>query len=201
MLAAGFGWVNSGAVTNGISAAGLGSDSEGIALRPGTGTVWIADESTSTISEFSLGTGAKVGSVPVPEIYRPANVQNNLGLEALSYGAGKLWTANEEALKSDGALSTTRSGSWVRIQEFGGDDFAPGGQYAYRTEPIRAMSPFITVERSGLVDLLALPDGRVLSLERWEEGDDPGPPELSLGRRIDPAAPLLLPGDGRSVYR
>ena len=44
-------------------------------------------------------------------------------------------------------------------------------------------------------------DGRVLSLERWEEGDDPGPPELSLGRRIDPAAPLLLPGDGRSVYR
>ena len=166
VLAAGFGWVNSGAVTNGISAAGLGSDSEGIALRPGTGTVWIADESTSTISEFSLGTGAKVGSVPVPEIYRPANVQNNLGLEALSYGAGKLWTANEEALKSDGALSTTRSGSWVRIQEFGGDDFAPGGQYAYRTEPIRAMSPFITVERSGLVDLLALPDGRVLSLER-----------------------------------
>ena len=108
MLAAGFGWVNSGAVTNGISAAGLGSDSEGIALRTGTGTVWIADESTSTISEFSIGTGAKVGSVPVPEIYRPANVQNNLGLEALSYGAGKLWTANEEALKSDGALSTTR---------------------------------------------------------------------------------------------
>jgi hypothetical protein len=44
-------------------------------------------------------------------------------------------------------------------------------------------------------------DGRVLSLERWEEGDEPGPPELSLGRRIDPAAPLLLPGDGRSVYR
>jgi hypothetical protein len=44
-------------------------------------------------------------------------------------------------------------------------------------------------------------DGRVLSLERWEEGEDPGPPELSLGLRIDPAAPLLLPGDGRSVYR
>ncbi|MDM7952842.1 MAG: DUF4178 domain-containing protein [Cyanobium sp. CZS 25K] len=44
-------------------------------------------------------------------------------------------------------------------------------------------------------------DGRVLSLERWEEGKDPGPPELSLGRRIDPAAPRLLPGDGRSVYR
>lgn len=166
VLAAGFGWVNSGAVASGISAPALGSDSEGIALRPGTGTAWISDESTSTISEFSLGTGLKVGAVAVPAIYRPANVQNNFGLEALSYGAGKLWTANEEALKSDGSLSTTRSGSWVRIQEFGGADFTAAGQYAYRTERISGLSPFITVERSGLVDLLALPDGRVLSLER-----------------------------------
>lgn len=166
VLAAGFGWVNSGAVATGISAPALGSDSEGIALRPGTGTAWISDESTSTISEFSLGTGLKVGAVEVPAIYRPANVQNNFGLEALSYGAGKLWTANEEALKSDGSVSTTRSGSWVRIQEFGGADFTPTGQYAYRTERIGGLSPFITVERSGLVDLLALPDGRVLSLER-----------------------------------
>ena len=166
VLAAGFGWVNSGAVATGISAPALGSDSEGIALRPGTGTAWISDESTSTISEFSLGTGLKVDAVAVPAIYRPANVQNNFGLEALSYGAGKLWTANEEALKSDGSLSTTRSGSWVRIQEFGGADFAALAQYAYRTERISGLSPFITVERSGLVDLLALPDGRVLSLER-----------------------------------
>lgn len=166
VVAAGVGWVNSGAVATGISAAALGSDSEGIALRPGAGTVWISDESTSTITEFSLASGAKVGSVPVPAIYRPANVQNNLGLEALSFGAGKLWTANEEALKSDGPISTSRSGSWVRIQQFGGDDFAPTGQFAYRTERITAMSPFITAERSGLVDLLALPDGRVLSLER-----------------------------------
>ncbi|WP_216903294.1 DUF4178 domain-containing protein [Synechococcus sp. CCY 9618] len=44
-------------------------------------------------------------------------------------------------------------------------------------------------------------DGRMLSLERWDDGVDPGPPELSLGRRIDPAAPVLLPGDGHSVYR
>lgn len=44
-------------------------------------------------------------------------------------------------------------------------------------------------------------DGRVLSLERWEEGDASGPPELSLGHRIDPADPVLLPGDGRTVYR
>jgi hypothetical protein len=165
-LAGGFGWVNSSVISGGISAPAMGRDSEGIAVRPGTNTAWVSDEIASTITEFSLSTGAKVGAVAVPEIYRPANVQNNMGLEALAYGAGKLWTANEEALRPDGPLSSTSSGSWVRIQEFGGEDLAPMTQYAYRTNRISAMSPFITVERSGLVDLLALPDGRVLALER-----------------------------------
>jgi hypothetical protein len=165
-LAAGFGWVNDGAVSVGISAPDLGPDSEGIAIEPDRGTAWVSDEISSTISEFNLSTGEKVGEVAVPEIYRPANVANNMGLEALTYGAGVLWAANEEALKSDGPQSSTASGSWVRIQQFTGEDLSPALQFAYRTDPITAMSPFITVERSGLVDLLALPDGRLLSLER-----------------------------------
>lgn len=161
-----FGWVTSGLVTGGLNTPGMGRDSEGIALRPGTNNVWVTDEIDSTITEFSLSDGAKVSSVAVPEIYRPANVQNNLGLESLTYGAAKLWTANEEALKPDGSISTTRTGSWVRVQQFAGEDLAPTVQYAYRTDRISGMSPFISVERSGLVDLLALPDGRVLALER-----------------------------------
>lgn len=161
-----FGWVTSGLVTGGLNAPGMGRDSEGIALRPGANNVWVTDEIDSTITEFSLSDGAKVGSVAVPEIYRPANIQNNLGLESLTYGAAKLWTANEEALKPDGSISTTRTGSWVRVQQFAGEDLAPTMQYAYRTDRISGMSPFIAVERSGLVDLLALPDGRVLALER-----------------------------------
>lgn len=161
-----FGWVTSGLVTGGLNTPGMGRDSEGIALRPGANNVWVTDEIDSTITEFSLSDGAKVGSVAVPEIYRPANVQNNLGLESLTYGAAKLWTANEEALKPDGSISTTRTGSWVRVQQFAGEDLAPTVQYAYRTDRISGMSPFISVERSGLVDLLALPDGRVLALER-----------------------------------
>ena len=160
------GRIRSSQVTGSISAPGMGTDSEGIALGPEGHSVWISDEVASSITEFSLATGLKVDSVTVPDIYRPANVQNNMGLESLSYSRGKLWTANEEALKPDGALSTTSAGSWVRIQEFDGPDLTPGTQYAYRTDPISRMSPFITVERSGLVDLLALPDGNVLALER-----------------------------------
>lgn len=160
------GRIRSTLVTGGINAPGLGSDSEGIALGPGRDRVWVSDEVASTITEFDLATGLTTGSVSVPDIYRRANVQNNMGLESLTYGAGALWTANEEALRPDGALSTTAAGSWVRIQEFGGPDLAPRRQFAYRTDPISRMSPFVDVERSGLVDLLALPNGQILALER-----------------------------------
>ena len=98
------GRIRSSLVTSGISAPAMGSDSEGIALRPGRSSVWVSDETTSSISEFSLSTGAKIGEVDVPDIYRSANVQDYRGLESLTYGEDTLWTANEEALQPDGSL-------------------------------------------------------------------------------------------------
>lgn len=41
--------------------------------------VWVSDEIASTITEFSPSDGAKTGSVEVPSIYRPANVQGDFG--------------------------------------------------------------------------------------------------------------------------
>jgi len=160
------GWIRSPIVAGSIDVPTMGRDSEGIALSPERKSAWVADEIDSSITQYSLATGLMLGAVTVPSIYRPANVQSNRGLESLSYAAGKLWTANEEALWPDGPLSTTTAGSWVRIQRFGGPDLTPESQYAYRTDPIAGMSPFTTAERSGLVDLLALPDGQMLTLER-----------------------------------
>ena len=160
------GGIRTGYVATGITAPALGTDSEGIALTPSGSGVWVADEVASSISEYSLSDGSKVGTIAVPAIYRPANVQGNFGLESLTYGADVLWTGNEEALRTDGALSSTTSGSWVRIQKFSGPDLTPVEQYAYRTDPIAELSPFTDAERSGLVDMVALPDGRVLGLER-----------------------------------
>jgi hypothetical protein len=161
------GRINSGSVTGAISAPGMGTDSEGIALRPGANSVWISDEVASTITEFSLSTGSTLGSVTVPTIYKPSNVQGNRGLESLSYGAGKLWTANEEALVPDGSISTTSAGSWVRLQQFGGANFSALGQWAYLTDSISGTPTFGAGSiRSGLVDLLALPTGGILALER-----------------------------------
>jgi hypothetical protein len=159
------GWINSAGVTGGIAAPGLGVDSEGIAYRAASGTVFVSDEVASTIREFSLTTGGLVGSVAVPAIYAPSNVQSNMGLESLAFGPGGLWTANEEALVPDGPLSTTTAGSWVRIQQFD-ESLAAVGQWGYRTDPITALNPFISAERSGLVDILPWSGTELLVLER-----------------------------------
>ncbi len=152
-------------VTGSLPVAGLGSDSEGIAYRSTTGTFFVADEVGSTIQEFSSTTGASVGSVSVPAIYQPSNVQSNMGLESLAWGAGGLWTANEEALVPDGSLSNATTGSWVRIQQFD-SSLTAVGQWGYQTDHISSMNPFITQERSGVVDVLPWTSTELLVLER-----------------------------------
>jgi len=153
------------AVVTGSIAAALGSDSEGIAYRSTTNSVFVSDEVASTITQFGASSGTTIGSVTVPTIYASGNVQNNMGLESLAFGAGGLWTANEEALVLDGSLSTTSQGSWVRIQRFDAT-LAAAGQWAYRTDPISALSPLTTAERSGVVDILPWTASTLLVLER-----------------------------------
>jgi hypothetical protein len=167
------GWITGAAVVAAIPAAALGSDSEGIAFRPTAHSVFITDEVASTISEFSLATGGLVQSVPVPVIYAAVNVQSNMGLEAVASRGTTLWTANEEAVVPDGPLSTASAGSWVRIQRFDGS-FAAAGQWAYRTDPISAESPFYAGERSGVVDIQPWSDTGLLVLEREFGGVLPG---------------------------
>ena len=162
---AGSGWITGGAVVGAVSAPGLGTDSEGIAYRAATGSVFVSDEVASSITQFDATTGATLGGVGVPAIYAPANVQSNMGLESLAFGAGGLWTANEEAVVPDGPLSATTQGSWVRIQRFD-TSLAAAGQWAYRTDPISALTSLTTAERSGVVDVLPWTATTLLVLER-----------------------------------
>jgi hypothetical protein len=158
------GRITSSGVTGSIAAA-LGSDSEGIAYQASTGNVFVSDEVASSITRFNATTGATIGGVTVPAIYASANVQSNMGLESLAFGAGGLWTANEEALVPDGSLSTTSQGSWVRIQRFDAA-LQAAGQWAYRTDPISALTTLTTAERSGVVDILPWTATTLLVLER-----------------------------------
>ena len=152
-------------------------DMEGCAWDPAAGTVWVADETETTIREIDPATGNPLRSAPVPDIFR--RHVPNYGLEALSLSPDglSLWTANEEALPCDGDRSTKDAGSLVRLARFTRatvhGDWVPAGQWAYLTEPV-GTDPIVVggdvKSRSGVSGLCALPDGSLLVLERALSG-------------------------------
>ena len=171
-------------VANTAVGGGSGRDFEGVALTfaPGTADISAAvvSEANATITLFDVpdtaaaGGGANtypnpafgtpVGSVAVPTIYSQA--RPNLGLESLTFaaghgaGTGAVFTVNEEALTPDLASG------WVRIQRFaqGGSGFTADKQVAYSLQGTG--TDFAIVAANGVSDLLALPDGSLLVLER-----------------------------------
>ena len=137
-------------------------DFEGIAPADNN-SIYLSEEDTPAIHRFDLATGQKLDTLPLPEIYK--HIMTNQGLESLtrSPDGSTLWTANERALIPDGNLkniaepfsSTTR----VRLVRLTREK--PEAQFVYRTSGVHAFAGQI-----GLCDLVALPDGRLLALER-----------------------------------
>lgn len=144
-----------------------GYDLEGIAWCRPRGTWFISDEGQHPaggfLREHTLPDGALLQSLAIPAPMQ--NDRSNYGFESCSWGAGALWTANEEALMQESALSSATTGSLVRLQRFN-HLLQPAGQWAYRTDSFSFDSSLTTAERSGVSDLLALPDGSLLVLER-----------------------------------
>jgi len=152
-------------------------DHEDIALTPGGLGVFVAEENTPRVHVHALGGGAALRSFDTPPVF--LSRRDNFGFESLTLRtvaapgcapSRELWTANEEALTLDGPASTPSAGTVVRLLRscVPTDDAlppeGPGVQLAYVTAPIHG--PVITGARSGLVALVALPSGRMLSLER-----------------------------------
>lgn len=138
-------------------------DFEGIVFTGAErGTVLLSEEGTPSIREYRLSDGAFVDAWETPPVF--ASRRDNFGWESLTAAdAGAVvWTANEEALTVDGALATPSAGSVVRLLRY--DDGAPGVQFAYVTAPLHGLA--ISGSRSGLSDLVLLPSGRLVSLER-----------------------------------
>lgn len=146
-------------------------DYEGIAYTdPDHHSVLLSDESTTkptAIYEYRLSTGALQQKIVLPPIF--GTQRPNFGMESLTRrpDGGEVWTANEEALAADGEQSTPEAGSIVRLQRlrFDGKTYTPGEQYAYVTDPIHVGSGQ-SPSRSGVSDLVELPDGTLLVLER-----------------------------------
>jgi hypothetical protein len=160
------GQITSAAVTPPISLA-AGSDLEGIAYDATNASVFVSDETGPSIREHSLVDGSVLQTVSIPGVF--GTHRTNLSLESLALDPGQaaLWTANEEALSGDGPVSSFTAGTVVRLQKFDAS-LSPAGQWAYVTDPIHGDigNNGRDIEVSGVSDLVVLPDGRLLVLER-----------------------------------
>lgn len=139
-------------------------DHEGIAVS-GPGLIMISDESLMRLKEFRLSDGVQLRQLGMPDVFMTRRA--NLGLESLSTRDGSAWTANEEALTVDGGRASPTTGTAVRIARL---DVATGlalGQWVYLVEPMHGeVIPGGNPGQSGLSELVSLPDGRLLALER-----------------------------------
>jgi hypothetical protein len=168
------GSIASNTVTGGHSLPSLQNvhnDYEGIAFTSAArNSVFVSNESVSpppAIYEFSLGNPATLlQTINMPSVF--ANQRDNRGLESLTRrpDGTEMWTANEEALTVDGPVSTSTTGTVVRLQRLAvsGNTVTPAQQFAYVVNPIH--SGIGSPDQSGISDLVELPDGTLLALER-----------------------------------
>lgn len=146
---------------------GKSFDGEGLALTP-QGTLLVSSETEPSIREISA-TGETLRRLPVPGLFLSDKLAGrgtrvNAGFEALvlSPDGKTLWTANETALAQDAPDEARFATHPIRLLRY--DSYVPGAQYVYVVEPIRRRGPGFSVR--GLVDLVILPEGGLLALER-----------------------------------
>lgn len=144
-------------------------DCEGIVYLPTTQTMLISGEGDQEVLEYNLEgqpTGRKLN---VPAIFNRSNIVHNYGFEALTYDAQthRIWTTTESTLPIDGEAAGPQhpnAQNLLRFQAFG-EDFQPVAQYAYRMDRGRK-EDFGKQYYYGVPELTAMPDGRLLVLER-----------------------------------
>lgn len=144
-------------------------DTEGIAFMPSGQTVWLSGEGDQQIVEHALDGRLTGRSLNVPPLFELSNIYENRGFEALTYDASSrlFWTTTETTLRSDGIPSGPQNpgaANFLRLQSFG-LDLLPSAQYAYRMEAGRTEF-FGRSYIHGVPSLCALPDGRLIVMER-----------------------------------
>jgi len=155
----------------------LSLDPEGIAFTGNS--VFVSSEGdvdrqiNPFIKEFSLD-GKLLKTLAIPELFLPDDkgtkgIRNNLAFESLTLTPDRkyLFTATENAIVQDGSVPSLETGSPCRILRYDAVNGNPEASFLYFTEPLPAgANPVGKLTSNGLVDLLAIDDNRLLSLER-----------------------------------
>ena len=183
---------DTGAITNAVvSPAGSipgAADLEGVACGciDSASVLFASDERGPAIFAKAAfdATGPDWASIPLPDPLR--RCRPNLALEALALSAdGRiLWTANEGPLPDDGPEPTANHGARIRLYALdterllrGSVDASLASTTAAATPPppwwfypldaaTGTSLPHLPAPFNGLAELCALPDGRLLALER-----------------------------------
>ncbi|MEV0828294.1 esterase-like activity of phytase family protein [Nonomuraea rubra] len=140
---------------------GADFDGEGLVAERGGRTVLASSETEPSIRRFRLSDGRQVAELQVPERFRVApagQAATNQTFEALAAtpDGRVLYAGMEGPLSADGRDAEGRGLQRILRYEAGpGGTYTPAAQHAYRTDP-----------GLGLVELVALADGQLLSLER-----------------------------------
>ena len=167
------GWITSAALSSGVTlVTGPDTDLEGVAYQADGPDqyVYVSDEGGNNIRKFDLSDGTLVQTTAPPGVF--ASARTNRGLESLSLRAGgqRMWTANEEALSVDGDVSSTSEGTRVRLVQYewnsGSSTWDNVAQYVYKGQPITNSAPAFAEELNSISELLVLPNGKLLALER-----------------------------------
>lgn len=191
---------------NGKSFPEFSLDPEGIAFTGNS--VFVSSEGdvdrqiSPFIKEFSLD-GKILKTLPIPDLFLPDDkgtrgIRNNLAFESLTLTPDRkyLFAATENALVQDGAVPSLQSGSPCRILRYDALSGNLERSFVYITEPLPpGANPVGKLTTNGLVDLLAIDENRLLSLERGfslETGTVVKLFEISLekGDRIESLASL-----------
>ena len=142
-------------------------DFEGVA-HSGTGTnrVFICDEGSESLDEYSLTDGTFVQSLSVPAVFDSARFNRSFEILARTPTGDALIVGPEQALTVDGPEGNSSTIPTVsRWQRYDGA-LAPAGQVAYQLEPVH--DDPVQETGSGLSDVTFTPDGSLLAIERSE---------------------------------
>lgn len=160
--------VNEGFKANRVDAT-ANRDCEGIVYVPKYDCLFISGEGDQRIIGYDMDGQRNGLELMVPEQFR--STVSNQGLEALGFGGkggkARLWSTTETSLPADGQAAGPKAPgaeNLLRLQSFK-TNLKPSKQFAYKMDAGRS-SDFGSTYVFGVPEVCALPDGRVLVLER-----------------------------------
>lgn len=141
-----------------------GKDAEGVAYAASSGTLFVSMESDQSIREFDLEGRPTGRSLVVPADLARDRITANKGFEALACREDRIWTLTEGPVRED--ADWLSAGRILRLQRFSLGDLQPDDRCFYRMDAPTANSAGTLAYVHGVSALAALPDGRLLVLER-----------------------------------